>query len=162
MNNKNDNPVFENDNEHGEELPPQKPQRRQSVLSKAISEHREYDVGEEPLLPPSKGLTTAEAEDLLQQYGRNELPEKKTPSWLIFVRNLWGPMPVALWVAVIIEFALENWPDGAILLVILFANATIGWYETIKAGDAVAALKNSLKPVATAFRDGSWQQVDAR
>ncbi|PWU87242.1 putative P-type H+-ATPase [Trypanosoma cruzi] len=113
------------------------------------------------MLPPSKGLTTAEAEELLAKYGRNELPEKKTPSWLIFVRNLWGPMPFALWVAIIIEFALENWPDGAILLAIQLANATIGWYETIKAGDAVAALKNSLKPVATVHRDGAWKQLDA-
>ncbi|KAH9589398.1 hypothetical protein LSM04_008094 [Trypanosoma melophagium] len=147
---------------NGEEHPPQRPQKRQSVLSKAISEHRE-DAEEETaeLLPPSKGLTTAEAEELLAKYGRNELPEKKTPSWLIFVRNLWGPMPFALWVAIIIEFALENWPDAAILLAIQIANATIGWYETIKAGDAVAALKNSLKPVATVFRDGSWQQLDA-
>lgn len=63
-------------------------------------------------------------------------------------------MPAALWVAIIIEFALENWPDGAILFAIQIANATIGWYETIKAGDAVAALKNSLKPIATAKRDG--------
>ncbi|CUI15548.1 P-type H+-ATPase, putative, partial [Bodo saltans] len=42
-----------------------------------------------------------------------------------------------------------------------FANATIGWYETTKAGDAVAALRNSLKPLATAFRDGAWQNIDA-
>ncbi|RNE96713.1 proton motive ATPase, partial [Trypanosoma cruzi] len=142
-------------------IPHKKSQKRQSVLSKAISEHKEDGVDEVPMLPPSKGLTTAEAEELLAKYGRNELPEKKTPSWLIFVRNLWGPMPFALWVAIIIEFALENWPDGAILLVIQLANATIGWYETIKAGDAVAALKNSLKPVATVHRDGAWKQLDA-
>ncbi|RNF04529.1 P-ATPase family transporter: proton [Trypanosoma conorhini] len=164
MSDKNEETVFKNGNDShsDEEHPPQKPKRRQSVLSKAISEHKEDDVDEAPLLPPSKGLTTAEAEELLAKYGRNELPEKKTPGWLIFVRNLWGPMPFALWVAIIIEFALENWPDGAILLAIQLANATIGWYETIKAGDAVAALKNSLKPVATAFRDGKWQQLDAR
>lgn len=34
-------------------------------------------------------------------------------------------------------------------------------YETTKAGDAVAALKASLKPQATAKRDGTWQQLDA-
>ncbi|PBJ81106.1 P-type H+-ATPase [Trypanosoma cruzi cruzi] len=163
MNQKNDKSVLNNSNNgnFNEQHPPQKPQKRQSVLSKAISEHKEDDVDEVPMLPPSKGLTTAEAEELLAKYGRNELPEKKTPSWLIFVRNLWGPMPFALWVAIIIEFALENWPDGAILLVIQLANATIGWYETIKAGDAVAALKNSLKPVATVHRDGAWKQLDA-
>jgi H+-transporting ATPase len=114
-----------------------------------------------PLLPPSTGLTTAEAERLLAIHGRNELPEKSTPGWVIFVRCLWGPMPIAIWIAVIIEFALQNWPDAAVLLFIQFANATIGWYETTKAGDAVAALRSSLKPLATAHRDGKWQNIDA-
>lgn len=34
-------------------------------------------------------------------------------------------------------------------------------YETCRAGDAVAALKASLKPKATVKRDGGWQQLDA-
>eukprot|EP00796_Vickermania_ingenoplastis_P010427 gene10428-biopygen7413 len=50
---------------------------------------------------------------------------------------------------------------GRFCLPFFFANALIGWYETIKAGDAVDALKNALKPVATAKRDGEWQQIDA-
>ncbi|KAG8345238.1 putative Cation transporter ATPase N terminus [Trypanosoma vivax] len=148
-------------NDAGETHKPQRPQRRQSVLSKAVSEHREDDMDSVLLLPPSKGLTTAEAEELLKKHGRNELPEKKTPKWLIFVRNLWGPMPIVLWIVIIIQFALEHYPDAAILLAIQLANATIGWYETIKAGDAVDALKSSLKPIATVFRDGAWTKLDA-
>jgi len=72
-----------------------------------------------------------------------------------------GPHAHPLWIAIVIEFSLSNFPDGAILLVIQFGNATIGWYETTKAGDAVAALKQSLKPRATVYRDGSWQEIDA-
>ena len=34
-------------------------------------------------------------------------------------------------------------------------------YETTKANDAVKALKASLKPQATACRDGRWQVLDA-
>ena len=49
----------------------------------------------------------------------------------------------------------------AILLAIQFINATIGWYETVKAADAVAALKASLKPLATVTRDGVWNNIDA-
>eukprot|EP00331_Platyophrya_macrostoma_P023062 CAMPEP_0176444760 /NCGR_PEP_ID=MMETSP0127-20121128/23267_1 /TAXON_ID=938130 /ORGANISM="Platyophrya macrostoma, Strain WH" /LENGTH=888 /DNA_ID=CAMNT_0017830355 /DNA_START=114 /DNA_END=2780 /DNA_ORIENTATION=+ len=116
---------------------------------------------DQPLLPPSHGLTSAEAERLLSIHGRNELPEKSTPGWIIFLKCLWGPMPIAIWIAVIIEFSLQNFPDGGILLFIQFANATIGWYETTKAGDAVAALKSSLKPLATVYRDGKWQNIDA-
>ena len=108
-----------------------------------------------------EGLSSEEAEIRLQKYGRNSLPEKVTPGWLIFLKCLWGPMPLALWIAIIVEFALSNFPDGGILLFIQFANATIGWYETTKAGDAVEALKKSLKPRATVFRDGRWEEIDA-
>merc|ERR1712054_236383 len=41
-----------------------------------------------------------------------------------------------------------------------FANASIGFYETTKAADAVDALKKSLKPKATVKRDGKWQVID--
>merc|ERR1719284_2259181 len=51
-------------------------------------------------------------------------------------------------------------PDMCILLFINFANAGIGFYETTKAADAVDALKKSLKPKATARRDGKWQVID--
>jgi hypothetical protein len=46
-------------------------------------------------------------------------------------------------------------------MAIQFINAFLGWYETVKAADAVAALKASLKPVATCKRDGQWQNMDA-
>ena len=130
-------------------------------MTNVQSSEEEHKQEEKQLLPHSTGLTTAQAESLLEEYGRNELPEKVTPGWVIFLRCLWGPMPIAIWIACIIEFALENWPDGGILLGIQLANATIGWYETMKAGNAVAALKQSLKPNATAFRDGKWQNIDA-
>ena len=63
----------------------------------------------------------------------------------IFVEQLWQPMPIMIWIAAIVEAATENFPDMAILLFIQFANASIGFYEITKAGDAVAALKASLQ-----------------
>ena len=60
----------------------------------------------------------------------------------------------------IVEAGIQNWIDFGILLFIQFANATIGFYEINKAGDAVAALKASLKPVATCKRDGKWKNMD--
>jgi magnesium-transporting ATPase (P-type) len=95
------------------------------------------------------GLTSAEAAERLIKYGRNELPEHIDPKWLIFLRQFWAPMPIMIWVAIIIEAGIQNWIDMGILLLIQFANASISFYETTKAGDAVAALKSSLKPTAT-------------
>eukprot|EP01033_Poteriospumella_lacustris_P003610 gene3610-2603_t len=110
---------------------------------------------------PSKGLTSAQAKIGLDKYGRNELPEKKKPKWLIFAEQLWQPMPIMIWIAAITEAGISNWPDMAILLTIQFVNAGLGYYEVTKAGDAVAALKKSLKPLATVKRDGKWSNIDA-
>jgi len=67
-----------------------------------------------------------------------------------------------IWIAAITEASIENWPDCGILLAIQFINASLGFYEIVKAGDAVAALKSSLKPKATVKRDGKWVEMDAR
>jgi len=48
-----------------------------------------------------------------------------------------------------------------ILLAIQFTNASISFYETTKAGNAIAALKSSLKNTATCKRDREWKVVDA-
>lgn len=66
-----------------------------------------------------------------------------------------------IWAAAIVEAAIQNWLDMAILLAIQLINASIGFYEITKAGNAVAALKASLKPIATVKRDGKWQTIDA-
>merc|ERR1711871_1063896 len=97
----------------------------------------------------------------MQKYGRNELPEKVVPKWYIFLSLFWQPMPIMIWIAIIIEYAINNPLDMTILLIIQFANASIAFYEINKAGDAVAALKASLKPEATVKRDGAWKTVNA-
>ena len=107
------------------------------------------------------GLTSADADRLLRVHGRNELPEKVVPKWYIFVSQLWQPMPIMIWIAAIVEAAILNWTDMSILLFIQFANASIGFYEITKAGDAVAALKSQLQAKATVKRDGKWQNIDA-
>lgn len=37
------------------------------------------------------------------------------------------PMPIMIWLAVIVEAAIANWLDMIILLLIQFVNASIGW-----------------------------------
>lgn len=108
-----------------------------------------------------KGLSSEEAKARLAQYGRNELPEKVDPKWLIFLRQFWAPMPIMIWIAIIIEIGIQNYLDMGILLAIQFTNASISFYESNKAGNAIAALKNSLKPTATCKRDGKFDVIDA-
>jgi H+-transporting ATPase len=108
-----------------------------------------------------KGLTSEEAAKRLKKYGPNELPEKIDPKWLVFLRQFWAPMPIMIWIAIIIELAIENFLDMGILLAIQLTNASISFYELNKAGNAIAALKSSLKPTATVKRDGKWKVINA-
>jgi len=126
------------------------------------STHEEGEEGKVDFVQaPHDGLTSQKAAELIEKWGKNELPEKHTPKWLIFLRLLTGPMPIMLWIAALIEAIIENYADMGILLAIQFINAFISFYETNKAGDAVAALKKSLKPTATCKRDGKWADIDA-
>lgn len=49
-------------------------------------------------------------------------PRQQLGLWVPF-----NPMPLIIWVAIIIEIGLQNWPDVGVLLAIQFINATLGW-----------------------------------
>eukprot|EP00808_Paulinella_micropora_P011379 g70085.t1 len=122
----------------------------------------EHHLQRQRSLKTHQGLTSKEAEELLEKYGRNELASNDIPKWKMFLLQFTGPMPCLLWIAIIIEGAIEDWADFGVLLFIQFFNGTLAFYELSKAGDAVAALKESISPKATVRRDGKWvEKFDA-
>ena len=103
-----------------------------------------------------EGLTQAEAEKRLIQYGPNEIEEKKVNPLLQLLTYFWGPIPWMIEAAVILSGVLRHWPDFIIILVLLLANAGIGFWEEHQAGKAIAALKAELAIKARVLRDGKW------
>ena len=55
-----------------------------------------------------------------------------------------------------------DWPDFAIILLLLLANAVVGFWEEHQAGNAIAALKATLAIKARVIRDGKWVTPAAR
>jgi H+-transporting ATPase len=108
------------------------------------------------------GLTQAEATKRLAQYGPNEIEEKKTNALLKFLSYFWGPIPWMIEIAVVLSGVVRHWPDFFIILLLLIANATIGFWEEHQAGDAIAALKAKLAIKARVKRDGKWITPSAR
>jgi H+-transporting ATPase len=108
------------------------------------------------------GLSQAEATKRLSQYGPNEIEEKKTNGLLKFLKYFWGPIPWMIEVAVILSGVVRHWPDFFIILVLLVANATIGFWEERQAGNAIDALKAKLAIKARVKRDGKWMVPAAR
>jgi H+-transporting ATPase len=108
------------------------------------------------------GLTQAEAQKRLTQYGPNEIEEKKTNEFLKFLSYFWGPIPWMIEAAVILSAFARHWPDFGIILLLLLANAVVGFWEEHQAGNAIAALKAKLATKARVKRDGKWIDPAAR
>ena len=108
------------------------------------------------------GLSQAEAQKRLAQYGPNEIEEKKTNPFLKFLTYFWGPIPWMIEVAVILSGVVGHWPDFFIILLLLVSNAVVGFWEERQAGNAIAALKAKLAVKARVKRDGKWTDPASR
>jgi len=108
------------------------------------------------------GLTDVEAKKRLAQYGPNEITEKKTNLLLKFLSYFWGPIPWMIETAVVLSGIVRHWPDFFIILLLLVANAVVGFWEERQAGNAIAALKKELAIQAKVKRDGKWITPPAR
>ncbi len=108
------------------------------------------------------GLSEDEAKKRLTQYGPNEIAEKKTNALLKFLGYFWGPIPWMIEVAVVLSAIVRHWPDFFIILVLLLANATIGFWEEREAGNAIDALKARLAIKARVKRGGKWITPSAK
>jgi H+-transporting ATPase len=108
------------------------------------------------------GLGQAEAQKRLDQYGPNEIEEKKTNPFLKFLTYFWGPIPWMIEGAVILSGMVQHWEDFFIILLLLVSNAVVGFWEEHQAGNAIAALKAKLAIKARVKRDGKWATPAAR
>jgi len=103
---------------------------------------------EKKLETSPEGLTQAEAEKRLAQYGPNEISEKEISPLLQFLSYFWGPIPWMIEAAVILSAAARHWADFFIILFLLLTNAVVGFWEEHQAGNAIAA------PLLGKYSDG--------
>lgn len=108
------------------------------------------------------GLTSAEAADRIQQYGFNEILEKKANPILKFLRYFWGPIPWMIEIAAVLSAYIQHWEDFTIIIILLLANAIIGFWQEYKAGNAIESLKQKLALNARALRDAQWRVLPAK
>jgi len=108
------------------------------------------------------GLSGEEAKRRLAQYGYNELTEERAHPLLRLLTYFNAPIPWMIEAAAVLSALVRHWPDFFIILVLLIANAVVGFWEEFQAGNAIAALKAKLALRARVKRDGRWIAVPAR
>lgn len=101
-----------------------------------------------------RGLTNAEAEKRLFEYGVNELEEEKRISkFALLVSQLKNPLVGVLVAAALISFLVGKLVDTMVVAVVIVFNTTIGFVQEFKAEVALQALKSMAAPEAEVIRD---------
>lgn len=112
--------------------------------------------------PLETGLSSAEAQERLKQYGFNDVPEKKPKTILQFARKFWGLSAWMLEIIIVLSLFLQRYTDVYIVAGLLVVNAVLGFAEEQRASGAVEALKARLHVNARVLRDSIWKVIPAR
>ncbi|KAI9614663.1 hypothetical protein H4Q26_009050 [Puccinia striiformis f. sp. tritici PST-130] len=115
-----------------------------------------------------EGLTEAEVQRRLEIFGPNKLESTEVNPLFLFLSFMWNPLSWVMEGAAIVAIGLSNgqgrppdWQDFLGIVLLLFINAGIGFYEERSAGNAVKALMDSLAPKAKVRRAGQWSEIDS-
>jgi len=121
---------------------------------------------------PKSGLDTAAVGRNTKDYGRNEIPPPPGSSFFaLVIEQFQDTLVLILLGAAIVSFVLALFEEGeervtaffepAVILVILFCNATVGVIQESNAEKAIEALKESEARNANVLRNGTIRQIPA-
>ncbi|MDW7798281.1 cation-translocating P-type ATPase [Streptococcus canis] len=139
-------------------------------MSKKQRHEAFYTQSEETVLAQletsREGLTTAQAQKRLAEYGRNELDEgEKRGLFMKFLDQFKDLMIIILIVAALLSVlteGMEGLTDAIIILAVVILNAAFGVYQEGQAEAAIEALKSMSSPLARIRRDGHVIEVDSK
>jgi Ca2+-transporting ATPase len=118
---------------------------------------------------PPRGLTTMQAEALIDQVGPNLLPNPaRTRWWQRVLGQLHSPIIYILLFALSFDAMVwlregaHGWPiESVAILLILSFNTVMGVWQEYRAEDALARLEAMAAPEVWVRRDGALSRVDA-
>lgn len=139
-------------------------------MSKEQRHEAFYTQSEETVLAQlessRKGLTSAEAQQRLVAYGRNELDEGEKRSLFMKFLDQFKDLMIIILVAAaflsVVTEGMEGLTDAIIILAVVILNAAFGVYQEGQAEAAIEALKSMSSPLARVRRDGHVIEVDSK
>src|SRR5262245_38697378 len=86
-----------------------------------------YDAARQMGVDPELGLTGADVERRLEQYGPNELPTEPPPSvWVVARGQLANPMNIMLLIVGVASLAITQIATGIVVLALVSFNVIMG------------------------------------
>jgi Mg2+-importing ATPase len=107
-----------------------------------------------------QGLSSAEAQDRLNQAGRNLLrPQGRIGPVVLFLNQFKSPLVLILIFAAAISVLTGEWIDASIIVAIVVASAVLGFIQEYNAGNAVEKLRSQVTLKTTVLRDGQPRSI---
>ena len=104
---------------------------------------------------PDDGLVPEVAAGRLQEYGPNQLEEKKkTGPLLIFIEQFKNFIVWVLIAAALVSGFLKEWIDALAIIAIVILNAVLGFIQEYRAEKSLAALRKLSSPSSKVVRAG--------
>jgi P-type Ca2+ transporter type 2C len=120
------------------------------------------DVAAQMGVDVDQGLTDAEVDQRLAEYGPNELPQEPPPSvWVVARGQLANPMNIMLLLVVAASFAIVQIATALVVLGLVLFNVVMGTNQELKARASVKALAQLQVPHARVRRAGQVEQIDS-
>ncbi|MEW5707008.1 MAG: cation-transporting P-type ATPase [Actinomycetota bacterium] len=109
-----------------------------------------------------QGLSSKEAGRRLEQFGPNEIIEKRKNLLAVLLSKFWAPVPWMLEAAIVLTWLLGRTLDTIIIAFLLVFNAAVSFYQENRASNVLELLKRRLAVNARVKRDGKWRVLPAR
>ncbi|MBI5456355.1 cation-transporting P-type ATPase [Candidatus Kaiserbacteria bacterium] len=109
-----------------------------------------------------EGLSDSEVKKRMSHFGPNTLPKgTRLDAFAILLRQFASPLIFILLVAAGITMLLKEWVDASVVLLAVFVNAGLGFYQEYRAENTLAKLTTYIKERARVIRGGSETEVDS-
>jgi hypothetical protein len=108
------------------------------------------------------GLTRDEARRRLEKFGPNAMPETTAHPLRMAPEKFWAPVPWMLEAAIVLQAALGDYTEAAIIAVLLVFNAALGFFQTNPCRTEVSAGPNRFRSARRRVENRAGRPSGAR